>query len=143
MKNLRIYFLISLLQKDFDRSDEDVNDMFDIPANNKDAAIETLAALISFESHASIWGAMSWYAPEIDNMMLEIQVGCVSGTINYTMDFTLDKTVYDNTANLNLTPELKDWVNKKTDKIYSDMIDLLADLAAAYFDGDADSGERL
>lgn len=84
---------------------------------------------------------MSLFAPEIDNMMIEIQVGCVSGTINYTMDFTLDKTVYDNTANLNLTPELEDWVDKKADKIYSDMINLLTDLAAAHFDGDADSSE--
>ena len=97
MKNLRVYLLISLVQKDFDHSEEDVNEMFDIPANDRDAAIENLAAFISFMSNVSVWGAMSLFAPEIDNMMIEIQVGCVSGTINYTMDFTLDKTVYDNT----------------------------------------------
>lgn len=141
MKNLRVYLLISLVQKDFDHSEEDVNEMFDIPANDRDAAIENLATFISFMSNVSVWGAMSLFAPEIDNMMIEIRVGCVSGTINYTMDFTLDKTVYDNTANLNLTPELEDWVDKKADKIYSDMINLLTDLAAAHFDGDADSGE--
>lgn len=144
MKNLRIYLLISLLQKGFDHSEDDVNEMFEIPATDRDAAIKTIADYLSFEIHAIVWGAMSWFFPEIDNMIIEIEVGCVSSTIKYTVDFTLDKTVFDNTANLNLTPELGDWVDEKTDTIYPDMIKLLTDLATAYFDGDADSsGERL
>ena len=106
-----------------------------ISRDTRDFDIIREADRIASKVSASLWEAASCATPDIRTGEVHIEAHCFNYIGNYKNTVIADNPVYEK-----WNPDLSSLMEEKSKEVKADMVSLLTDMAASYFDGTISPG---